>query len=871
MENITPEALEARLKDEKEIEEKIHLLSDTIINVLQEIGSSEGIDKIRNIRLTLVIQKEIYDHLFVIYSEIRKIYKQLNTLLQRKEFDEQNREIIQKRVAEIVDEQIFLMQREVFFKTVNAKEIAEGEKNEDGPAMLFPGVEKAKNGIIKSIQLQTEKLRPVAVDICKKFKGIADTYALTEQLGVNEKAKYDTIYQTFEQEKKIRTEHLSEISSAKINDQNNLSSLLHSFEKLKDVYQQKGKSLQDIQSTAVFNYEQKLSVLEKGCKNVDKCLKPLRVLENMARQFPALEKQLDFFADSHYQAKAVMHVMEKVNFEMKHVFTRYNLESFTVVGFLKYKLNGVSHMYESIHYYYAAVQMENDMRESFSKRYLDSDVVEVVNAKLEQTGILDFVLNMHRIIAQMNRENYEVHLAFLEYKNKQEPGKLRKKLKDRTKLINSLYNEAKSIYKSAQKVFLSFLFEDLGATDLESQFKNFLKTKKELPEANTVVKGFNTLLPTKRKIIAGLEKDFSERFNEKVSKNKISAMALLKVKQDFLKEMLLNIQEYPHVQEIFLDILKEFIKLQEDKDKQEESDSAIFWKIEKMSSGILDKFKSERANRFKKIFKKSTLTERDIAVAFVAVNITPQEIESFSRLLPALPRNELQLDSPYGRMLLDIKDLYHDQMHSRGASVAHLSERIYEKRERQKLIGNISLFLKICTDPFFEKIDNEKKKVSHLISLQKWKYRKELGQIIKYWQYLVQEQLDPGQGLRGQFRNYDTGEMQLMMKYLGPDQLDFIERQLEANYDLTDDTELQEVEKFLFDIVAGLFNLFKEDQRIRIDFEEFEKRKKIKYRGKGSSAVSDILASETFAPHIKQRLAAREAPPNDDQPRTQRT
>lgn len=854
----TPEALEANLKNEPDINKKINKALESVIKVLKELGSADIIPKIRNITLTLVNQVEVFQRLMGTYSEVFTIQKRVASLLSSSQYDEKNKKVIQTRAEEIINKQVFLIQREVFFKIVNAKEVAEGEKNEDGPALLFPAIEKIKNGIIRNIRSQNEQLYPVAVSICKAFHGIAKQYAEIGTSQKTEKTKFDTISQAFEQEQKVKSMLIRDLSTLKIDSVGQLDSIIQGFDSLRKVYREKIRSLQDKQSEQVTYYEQKIALLEKGCVNLDDRTSPLLVLKTMAERFPALEKQLDFFADSHYQAKAVMNVLEEVNEEVGHIYGNYNIESFTVLSLLKYKLNGMSHMYESIHYYYAIFQIEADIRQALTKRYNKTkkkDVSTVVNIKLEKTNIPKVSKTLHQNIAQMNVWNYDVHKAFLEYKTKPDLEKLKSSLLNINKQINTLYENVKSIYKKAQNFFFRFLAEDLGAMDLSMQFENHLRENRLSPEAIQVTKGINLLLTTKKKALAKLEKELKEQIGNGLDPKKISAMALLKVKKSFQANLLKTIQEYPHVQEIFIQILKEFIEIQDDRsDKNEKS---IHFLIESMSIGTADKFKKTQSRYVKKVLKKSVISNRDIAIAFLASNISPQEIENFSRLLPGLPKNELQLDSTYGRLLLDVKSLYQELLQSKGSSVEHLTERIYEKRERLKLSSNICQFLKTCTDPFFKKIDTEEKKVKDLISLQKRKYQKEINGIIRYWQYLIQEQISPGQGERGQFRIYNKDEKKLMAKFLSPDQLYQIDRQLKLNQTTIEEPKILEVENILFEIISKLFLLFKDDDRIKSDFETSEQSKKIKNGKLQNKVTEDILNNKFFVPHIMQRLKER--------------
>jgi len=858
---LSPEELEFSLMGEYEILKKIEQISDALIRVLEVIGCPGGISKVQNISLTLVVQEEIVKHLYTTYCEVFRIHQRLSKLLASEYFDETNQEIIRNRAEEIVNDQLYLIQREVFFKIVNAKEVAEGEKNEDGPALLFPAIEKVKNSIIHKIRQQTAELYTIAVDTCKKFRGIADSYVELEQVQLDERAKYDSISQTFEQEKKVRIEHIIDMSPSKLGDTAYLDTLIDLFEQLRNVYRRKTESLNDLNASAVSNYPQKIALLETGCENVDKRLRPLLVLKNMALQFPAIEKQLDFFADSHYQARAVMNVLKDVKAEIGHLFSKYNLESFTVISFLKYKLNGISHMYESIHYYYAVMQIEKDMRMALTKRYAQpdsEDVEEAVGQKMETIGITGIVQSIHHWIASMNFKNYEIHLAFLQYKIKPDLKELKTSIKTRTLNINSLYARVIKEYKAAQKIFAGFLIEDLGATDIDSQFSTQLTANRDFPEAVSVTKGFNIMLATKRKTVTMLEKNLLERFDDQVDLNRISEMAILKVKKDFLRELLKEIQEYSHVQDIFLELLKEFIKLQDDQSNRID-DTSIILEIEQLAGGTFDKFKNEKLQAFRRFFNRSNLTKRDLTVAYMAANITPQEIESFSRLLPALPRNELQLDSIYGRLLLDIKSLYQENLRNKASSAYHLVERVYEKREHMKLLANINAFLQICAEPFFTKIEKEEKRTNHLIFLQRTKYRKELNEIIRYWQFLIKEQIDPGQGQRGRFRRYTEDEKKWMMTYISPDQLHLVDRQLESSLDLEVSGKLQEVENFILEVVSGLFQLFKEDRRVLSPFESFEKGTKIHSRDLQHQEDLDLQTDKNYVPNIRRRLQTTEA------------
>jgi len=112
---------------------------------------------------------------------------------------------------------------------------------------------------------------------------------------------------------------------------------------------------------------------------------------------------------------------------------------------------------------------------------------------------------------------------------------------------------------------------------------------------------------------------------------------------------------------------------------------SILWMIENMAGGALEAFKSDSENHDEQSSKDATPSRRKLAISFLSQNITPNEVESFSRLLPVLPRNELHLDTSFGRLLLDIIRQHSKFIQARAGSGTHLIERIYEKRERIRL------------------------------------------------------------------------------------------------------------------------------------------------------------------------------------------
>ncbi len=863
---ITPESLQLYTTYEDDLDKSVLKVSQALEAVLKEIGIPAGISKIVNIRRTLVIQEEVLNCLLETYTEVHGLFKRMEQLLSSGMFDEVNQEIIRSRVESTIDEQLFQTQQEVFFKIVNAKEVAEGEKNIDGPALLFPGIEKVKNQIIHWIERQIRELGPVAINLCKSFQGIADVYIEAEEL-VNERERYDSIYQTFGQERDLRRKYIRDITPARMAEASYIESLVGAFEELKTVYRDKADSLKHVaDSQSIAKYRNKLKVLNRGQDAVDERLKPLQVLKRMSGDFPRLVKQLDFFADSHYQARAVFRVLEEIREEMKHVFKRYDLDSFTVVSYLKYKLNGVSHMYESIHYYYAATQIEKDMRQALQKRYqqVGDETSEVATYLMETSDIPGMLKDMHQFVALMNQENYKVHQIFLEYKEKQDLALFKSGLKEKTQKINALYSRMKGIYKEAQQVFADFLVDDLGATDLESQINTYLKTDSDLPELKAIYKGYKTLFSTRRKALAAMEKQVAKQFNDDLNTDQISAIALLKVKKDFLQELLGEIQHYPQAQGVFLELLKEFIKLRDDAENQKINDPSILWMVENMAAGALETFRDDWDIQDEQSAMDADLSRRKLVVAFLSQNITPHEIESFSRLLPVLPRNELHLDTSFGRLLLDIIKQYSKFIQTRAGSGTHLIEKIYEKRERIRLVANIHAMFQVSADPFNTKIEKEENKSNHLIKLQRMKYRKELGEVVKYWQYLIQEQIEPGQGQRGRFRRYSEAEKKLMMKYISPEQLELIDRQLASGFDLEAEGELPEVEGFLMEVADGLFKLLREDDRTRSEFEAFVLSKRFLSRNIKDEEKEDPLSSRNFMPNIRAHLRGETLQPSDN-------
>lgn len=213
---ISPEELDSLLKEEGDLDKRIVEVSKALVTLVSSIGNEDDAHTIRNISQSLISSDLLCERLWKIYDEIYTIWQRLQALITRSEFQEHEEASIKQRAAEIISDNLFQLQREVFFKIVNAKEVAEGEKNEDGPALLFPGIEKSKNSIIRSIQSQTEQLKPAAVDICKSFHGIAKAYVETEPRKPGERISFDTISQSYDRESKIIEEISSDISTSAI-------------------------------------------------------------------------------------------------------------------------------------------------------------------------------------------------------------------------------------------------------------------------------------------------------------------------------------------------------------------------------------------------------------------------------------------------------------------------------------------------------------------------------------------------------------------------------------------------------------------------------------------------------------------------------
>ena len=86
----------------------------------------------------------------------------------------------------------------------------------------------------------------------------------------------------------------------------------------------------------------------------------------------------------------------------------------------------------------------------------------------------------------------------------------------------------------------------------------------------------------------------------------------------------------------------------------------------------------------------------------------------------------------------------------------------------------------VCKIIDYSKFKYEQKKMNYLIMLQRWKFRKEFTETVRYWQYLIQEQVNPGHGQRGRFRQYQDEEKKLITKYISPEQIYLVEKQLET-------------------------------------------------------------------------------------------
>lgn len=858
---ISPQDLEQSFIENKvNLENKIKEVAKASIEILKEIGQEESVEKIRNIVSTLIQQEDLYSGLFELFENIFETQVKLKKLLDKSNEDQKRAIFI--HVPKIIDQSVFKLQRETLFKIVHPKTEPEGKATEDGPALIFPAVEQAKNKLLSQLAAKLLHINPVLLNVCKSYQGVTKKYGRTERKRDSKETSTDDAIRTISQFEKSLKEKIDRELSSKL--QSNLlpflNSLITDFMNLLKLYEDKKSSLTATKEKGetVAKVAEKISILNDAQKNIKEIKSSLNVLRSLIENIPRIKKQVEYFAESHYQARAVLEVLKETDIEMSRVFDEQSMASLQVVNLLQYKLMGSSHMYESINYYYAAVQIEDDMRCAFEKCYpgvQKKNLVAIVQNLLEKySNIPEKVLELHKCVVKMNQSNHEIHQGFMKFKQDSSLSALKKTLANHIKPANLYYSRVRNIYKNCQDIFLNFLEEEVqkgGSTPLVKQMitkmDNLITGEEGL--LRQIKKNINKeYIPANKKFLLGI---FQKITNEKTGLPK--ELIWEQANQILIENKLFKqVQPFPPIQNIIVEIIKEFIQIEkkgkEEEDKKQKTEEFFLEKIKAINPEEFENFQNkynEKQNTDKNI------PERDLIVKFVARNITPHEIESFARLLPGLPRNELQLDSSLGRLLLDIKSAYKELLLRKSTLYIH-TEKQTEKNE-YKLVQNIYKYLSEEVEPFLRKTDEEEEKIEDLISFERHKWIKDIKNVISYWKFLIKEQTDPGQGKQGKFRKYSEDEIKKMARYINPNQLGAIEKQLEKKHELELNTKLYEVQTFLMKLASELFSNFDKDPKQKKSFAEDETKKKIK-RANPKDQMIEVVDNPKYMPNIKAGL-----------------
>ena len=251
------------------------------------------------------------------------------------------------------------------------------------------------------------------------------------------------------------------------------------------------------------------------------------------------------------------------------------------------------------------------------------------------------------------------------------------------------------------------------------------------------------------------------------------------------------------------------------------------------------------------------VSKHEMALRYIAENLTPKEVESLARFVPCMPRNELRLTFPPGKLFIDIAEKHMEFIRKQslrqfvlinpGDERKHENEITFKELSGRELIKKAYGTLWKQLQPVFEKISGEKAREVDFINRERNKWRKELDQVILH----LQGQID---ALSGdipfdlvKLRSYNAEEIALLSKYISPEQFDKIESLFGRKYELERGTPLANVVVFLVDIIQGFFRLMNRDELVKIEYEESqEEKRKLHLGGKTENINQTIKDAATL-------------------------
>ena len=831
---VKPFELERDLKNETEIDQKIDYVVATIGKLLKMMQVEECQKKIFRLKEN-PFDKELT------FQSLLHLYGNLHTVTQRVlaksgeagslgELMIGNRPVVQI-LEQAVDQMIFLHERDELLAPVSA--MLGKRKGDYGPAMYSEYVKRVGRNLISSINSQINELLPTVTKICKAFSGISNQFVPKEARDKNERQKYEDVWLIYQAEKAAK-ERIDEIASITKDKIGFFENLLEDFSKIKTAYREKIESLEFLREETQSSLDELLAKgdettekldLEKQIVTLDGKLKKLNtgnrkllnlerillMLKNLIEKFPGIENQIEFFIESDYQAKSVYKFLEEISLEMKGIFGQQNIQAFEVIAALVYKLKATSLMYENANYYQATIRMVDDVS-AFLQRTLterrEKSVPAKVSAIVKNTGLESGVLKIHETMNHFKELNNHIHQVLVDFGDKYTDRAGKENVSGSPENIrDELKNTLENDLAAAKKLSENSIFPQYQTC--QKQFQNFTEANLEEKHiGEQVVRAFMEL--------SGREE----------------AMPMK-------KEELLNFQKFKlftqmapdnNVQQFFSGELKKFMR---GEPCEEMTPSKIRLRFISEIAEIEEKEKE----------KENALSRHASAIRFISENLTPKEIESLARFVPCMPRNELRLTFPPGRLFIEIAEKHMEFLRSQsqiqyvlinpGEERKNENEITFKELSRKELIKKAYGILYRQLETAYNRIQDEKSREVDFILRERNKWRKELDQVVLHLQYQINALADDGILEEGKFRKYSAEEVGLMAKHISPDQFDKIESLFGKKFTIEKDSALADVVIFLVQIIRDFNQLMEQDELIRAEFEEIQaEKKKIHLGGK---------------------------------------
>ena len=838
-----PWELERDLKNVSNPADRIKKTFDVIKIFLKATDHQQNIRKISRIIENPFDGELVYRSLLELYGSIYSLYKKIKEKAGIKvQFNDAK---IGDRMAknvldEAIDRIVFFYERDVLLAPIRTD--LSDKKGESGPAMYSEQVKRSARNLLTSIENQTRELLPTVYHICQHFTGITPSIIGKEERKRGERDRYEEVWLIYQSEQ-IVIDRIKQIGTFKAEKQSALAKLIDDFIGLRIACQEKIESLGFVKTKSQKQLEkitgeekttqhleladqiksaaERISKITSGITKLKDTEKMLITLHNLITKFPGIADNIEFYMESGYQAKSVQHFLDEIAEEMKAVFGQRNIEAFEIIATLEYKLRANSLMYDGAEYYQAASYMEKDMTDQLIRWFQEKqekDIGAKVSEALDKYGMTAMIQQLHACLNRIKKKNNRMHKAMQrfgkklgEYNEKTSPhvreqskNELIKNLQYLLQRIDSEISQSVvPNYQHCQEIYQAFSEENIEDKHIGEQ----------------VIRCFFELARLGKPI--GMKKEELQNFQK------------FKLYQ--------KMKPNPGMQAYFVKALKKFVKGEDC--------------IEIFPDQIAENFDYEVENITRKLATKHkenlSIPKAELAIKLLSESITPREVESFARVVPSIPRNELRLAYAPGRGFVEIAQKYQEFLRTQsqrqfvllnpGEEPQSENEIMFKELSAMELVKKAYGILYNYMEPLFKTIHEENQKELDFVSRERSKWQKELDQIIVELQEQVNFAKEKSEPEESNFRILSEDEIDLMKKYIHSDQMDKLEDIFGRTYDVDTDSQLFELEDLVVEIIQGFFKQLEADDLLRSEFEEIqEEKRKLHLGGKTENVEKKI-------------------------------